>query len=50
MLVLSATNLLTEMMFGWTLVLPKIEEDTSKFMVAEDDVSWLGDYSMVLCE
>lgn len=43
MFVLSASYLLPEMMFGWTAVVPRLE-DTSKFKVTKDDVSWLGDY------
>ncbi|XP_063610356.1 facilitated trehalose transporter Tret1-like [Penaeus indicus] len=35
------TDLVNGMMFGWTAVLPKLQEDTSRFTVTEDDVSWL---------
>lgn len=35
------------MIYGWSAVLPKLEEDTSKFVVTKDDVSWLGDYAII---
>lgn len=44
LLALTTTDLITNMEFGWYAVLPKLEEDTSKFRVTEDDVSWFADY------
>ncbi|XP_042890366.1 facilitated trehalose transporter Tret1-like [Penaeus japonicus] len=48
LITLSGTYLLTEMIYGWSAVLPKLEEDTSKFVVTKDDVSWLASLTFML--
>ncbi|XP_069983517.1 facilitated trehalose transporter Tret1 [Penaeus vannamei] len=49
LLALSATHLLTDMMFSWNVVLPKLEDSkTSKFLVTEDDVAWLGSLTFIM--
>ncbi|XP_063588771.1 uncharacterized protein LOC134765907 [Penaeus indicus] len=48
LIAVSGADLVNGMMFGWTAVLPKLQEDTSRFTVTEDDVSWLGEFLMVV--
>ncbi|XP_042866280.1 facilitated trehalose transporter Tret1-like isoform X5 [Penaeus japonicus] len=36
------------MLHGWCAVLPKLQEDTSRFTVTEDDVSWLVSLPLVM--
>ncbi|XP_047498449.1 facilitated trehalose transporter Tret1-like [Penaeus chinensis] len=42
------TNFLNGMMSGWTAVLPKLQEDTSRFTVTEDDVAWLVSLTFIM--
>ncbi|XP_069983138.1 facilitated trehalose transporter Tret1 [Penaeus vannamei] len=38
---IGGTNLLNGMMSGWPAVLPKIQDDKSRFTVTDDDVAWI---------
>ncbi|XP_042866275.1 facilitated trehalose transporter Tret1-like isoform X1 [Penaeus japonicus] len=46
--VVGGTNFLNGMMSGWTAVLPKLQDDTSRFTVTEDDVSWLVSLTFIM--
>lgn len=45
--VVSGTAIINGVMYGWSAVLPKLQEDTSRFTVTENDVSWLGKFLIV---
>ncbi|XP_047498447.1 facilitated trehalose transporter Tret1-like [Penaeus chinensis] len=44
----SGADLINGMMYGWSVVLPKLQEDTSRFTVTEDDVSWLVSVVLIM--
>ncbi|XP_063588619.1 facilitated trehalose transporter Tret1-like [Penaeus indicus] len=48
LIAVSGADLVNGMMFGWTAVLPKLQEDTSRFTVTEDDVSWLVSVVLIM--
>ncbi|XP_047499083.1 facilitated trehalose transporter Tret1-like [Penaeus chinensis] len=48
LIAVSGTDLINGMMFGWTAVLPKLQEDTSRFTVTQDDVSWLVSVVLIM--
>lgn len=47
MIAVSGADLINGLMYGWSAVLPKLQEDTSRFTVTENDVSWLGKFLIV---
>ncbi|XP_042866281.1 facilitated trehalose transporter Tret1-like [Penaeus japonicus] len=44
----SGTDIINGMLHGWCAVLPKLQEDTSRFTVTEDDVSWLVSLTLIM--
>ncbi|XP_069983647.1 facilitated trehalose transporter Tret1 [Penaeus vannamei] len=46
--VVSGTAIINGVMYGWSAVLPKLQEDTSRFTVTENDVSWLVSLTLIM--